>query len=258
MAILAKASLFASLSIYTPLSSLSSDVYPLPPPTTLLGALAYPYNRYSSELRENIDGCSTATKIFKSIIYAAAGSYKPYTVTRTIERVYQHPYLRKDHWNKLGMAYSIAVRPIAIARELYILYIVRDDDADMLKRFVYGITRLGRKESLVAIDEVDIKPIHRIATHGRRACSTRFYFPKRIAVEIPPQGRGDLMVLDMPIIARENFCKGTTPVTERFIVPSPFTESAIDIELNEYGVILRMEFDGRILEIPVPKDVVGG
>lgn len=252
-AVLAEVSTYSSIAVYMPYASISAGAYPLPPPTTIVGALSYAYRRSLNDLRELMaDGCSPAVELVekKKVLYAAAGILKPITISKAVERLYQHVYLKKQHWKKPEMAYTVGVRPIVTVDRLQIFLIVSDKD---LARYCYGMTRLGRKESLIAVDNVVVVPVREALTQNR-LCDTAFYFPRSIVKDYSP--RDMWMEIDMPILHRDNYSKRTT-VLETYVVPKPYTGVKTTVELNDDGVALSIRTaDGRVAEVPVPRRVI--
>jgi CRISPR-associated protein Cas5a/b/c len=252
-AILVEVTPYNFLSTYTPYASTSANVYFLPPPTTLVGALAYAYRRslgIFKELRD--DGASDAVELVeKGIVrYTAAGVDEHFTVANTVERVYQHPYLRKKYWKKEEMTYTVGVRSHVFLRRLYILYIVTSKE---VARYSYAITRIGRKESLVSVDKVLVAPVKELVDYKSETCETGFYFPVSIAKNYTPKDAW--IEIEMPKLVKENFIKKTVAV-ERFAVPKPFTFSRATVELEKNGAILKVGLDNKVFAIPVPKDVL--
>jgi CRISPR-associated protein Cas5a/b/c len=251
-AVLAKTSAFGSLATFVPYSTVSANTYPLPPPTTLVGALAYAYLRSRNDFRELAsDGSSLASELLKSraVLYAVAGTDEPFTIIQTTERVYQHIYLRAEHRKRMDMAYTVGVRSGTILKNFYMFFIVSDSE---LAKYCYAITRVGRKESLVAVENVEVTPLSKAVTEGRY-CETYFYFPMSIAEEYGPTDMW--MQIDMPTLVQENFAKRGI-VTERFVVPKPFTLTRATVRLNESGVVLKVRSGSKVFEIPVPRSVV--
>lgn len=252
-AVLAEVSTYNTISIYTPYVSISANTYLLPPPTTIVGALSYAYGRSLNNLRELTEnGYSQAVELIekKKVLYAAAGIVKPITVSRTIEKLYQHIYLKKPHWKKPEMAYTIGVRPIVTVDKLQILLVVSDKD---LVRYCYGITRLGRKESLVAVDNVVSVPLREALTKIE-FCETSFYFPRSIARDYSPR---DLWIeVDVPVLHRDNYAKRTV-VSELYVLPKPYNYAKATVHLNENGIALKIRTrDEKIVEIPIPRQAI--
>ncbi|MEM2354179.1 MAG: type I-A CRISPR-associated protein Cas5a [Desulfurococcaceae archaeon] len=171
---------FSGLSIFYPYTSTSAPVHPLPPPTTLLGAIAYPYMRQYQV--EDVEGGSAAAKFLDYIVYAVAGC-KGYVITRDVERVYQAIYQRKERWKEefKDLWYTIAVRGIVkyLEDKLYTLYLSKNPD---VLKYAYGITRIGRKEGLVVVKSVTIKQLNEVLVHASYNTSfeTLFYTPATI------------------------------------------------------------------------------
>lgn len=251
-AVILEITTFGPISIYTPYSTTSANTYFLPPPTTLVGALAYAYKRSLNDFKEIVDeGVSPAVKLIenKEVLYASAGIDKPYTFTKSVERVYQHIYLRPEHWKKLDMAYTVGVRAAIIVDKLYAFYITSNKD---IARYGYGVTRIGRKESLVSVDNVCITPLRDAVSRGR-VCETGFYFPLSIAKDY---GEKDIWIeIDMPTLSRDNFLKRSL-ITEKYVLPKPFVFRKTVVELNDAGIAIQIKCGGKEMEIPIPRRVV--
>jgi CRISPR-associated protein Cas5a/b/c len=249
-AVLVEISTFGPISVFIPYASTSANTYLLPPPTTLVGALAYAYKRSLNDFKElDEDGSSPAFEMIDKglVLYASAGVDEQYSFTKSVERVYQHIYLRSKYWSDVDMTYTVGVRSATIARKLLAFYIVSSKD---VARCSYGIVRIGRKESLVSVDNVVIAPLKEVLSN-ERSCDTVFYFPLSIAKKYS----GDTWIeVDMPKLVKENFEKKTV-VTEKYVVPKPFAFSRATVELNEYGVTIKMNVCGNIFAIPIPRKV---
>lgn len=249
--VLVEAATFGPIATYTLYSTVSASTYLLPPPTTLVGALAYAYLRSRNNFRELVsNGVSPAVELVKSgtVLYAVAGVDEPFTLVQTVERVYQHIYLRDEYRVRMDMAYTVGVHSSIAVRRLYMLFIVSDKD---MARYCYAITRVGRKESLVAVESVEVAPLSSVVTKNRY-CETYFYFPLSIAEEYGPPGMWTQ--IDMPTLVQENFVKKSV-VVERFVLPKPFTLKRATVKLNESGVVLKMRSKDRVFEVPIPKSV---
>ncbi len=236
------------VAVYYPQATTTAPIYPLPSPTTLLGALAYPYLRKNSGIEAvNIGGklYSPAVKILEKVSYVAAGS-EGYLPSREVERVHQVIYMRKQHWEKLDLYYSIGVRGNAhyLDDNLYLLYIVDDKG---LADYAYGIVRVGRKEGLVVVDEVIVEEVNKtVKSIGKGIFRTLFYFPTKIA--ICPEGNA--LRMPMPILIKENFSEeALAPVTEEYCIPRL---GEVVSELKSPGALISVGG----YNIPVPKEVV--
>ena len=231
---------FSGISVFAPLASTSAPVYPLPPPTTLVGALAYPLLR--SKYSREVDGeYSTAHRLLNNVVYATAGA-KGYSVSRDVERIYQAIYQRKERWEKLeykDLWYGIGVRGVAtyLDDKLYVVYISRDE---LVLKYVYGITRVGRKESHVAPRRIIIGKVEDFIKYVN-SFETIFYVPTRIAE------CEDTLTIAMPRLSRHNFEKTTQPELEDFYVPRGLGSMQCNVKDGE-GLVL--EIDGFTLAVP--------
>ncbi len=242
-AVLVKLRTPAGVSIYYPLATTTAPHYPLPPPTTVAGAIAYSYLRLreSSELAEN--NYSPTVKILDKLKYASAGA-EGWTRSREVERIYQLPYQRKERWDELALAYTIGVRGSShYANDtLYLFYVTTESS---LPKYAYGITRVGRKENLVSVDAVYYEDLNKtIKAIGKGVFETYFYFPKEIAVSANAE------VISMPKLSKENFGRTTTPLLEDYYLSNGL--EPIRGELKSSGALVRIEDH----EIPVPRTIL--
>jgi len=240
---LIKVQTFSPISIATPLTYLSSPVYTLPPQTTLLGALAYPLLRSSPEEFEQ--GCSSAVKLLDYVVYATAGA-EGYTVTRTIERMYNTVYQKIERWvstdrggsEKLRWGILVTGYVTYLNNALYILYISRSRD---MLQYVYGITRIGKKEGLVSVEEVLIDEVDKYIDASAIKTETVFYVPRHLAECYPAK------VYSMPILHRDNFCQNIRPQVQEFYVP--LETGRMVCRVLDNAAVLRV----KDLEIVIPK-----
>ncbi|MHB9301897.1 type I-A CRISPR-associated protein Cas5a [Thermofilum pendens] len=238
------------ISVSIPFVLTSSDSYPLPPPTTLVGALAYPYLRVKGQYSEYLDGFSPAKELLGKVVYASAGVASMYTVSRTVERVLQAPYLQPHNLRSVDMFYTVGTRMLVYTDALYAFYVVNDPD---LVKCAYGIFRLGRKESLVSVSKVVAEPLDKVLSYETEAC-TRFYFPKKISDNL----LGPYEEIDMPVLDESNYRGSTKPLTERFVVPPPFEEREVCVELNNEGAVVEIATERGAVGIPIPRRVKDG
>ncbi|MBP1449586.1 MAG: type I-A CRISPR-associated protein Cas5 [Thermoproteus sp.] len=196
------------ISVYYPLAALSAPAYPLPPPTTLVGALAYPY--HIRHRRRNESGPeSPAAELLKSgkVLYASAGA-EGYIQTKQVERVFQAPYLEEKYRKEPETLFSVGARGgVNYANDaLHLFYVVKDRE---LADLAWGITRIGRKEGLVAVGDVIMEEMR---CREERSAVTLFYTPKRLAV-------CDGGAVSMPKLIPENFSERPSPEVEEFWIP---------------------------------------
>ncbi|MCL7389803.1 MAG: type I-A CRISPR-associated protein Cas5a [Thaumarchaeota archaeon] len=256
-ALLVELGVFLEVSIGPPLIGPASPPLPVPPPTTLLGALAYPY------LREQgvpevvyVDGkpCSPAVRIIEKVHYASAGFYGRIE-QRTLERVIQAFYLREQYLSDVKKLWSVSQRGFTSYADdrLYLFYIVSDPE---LAKYAYGITRVGRKESIVVVRNVIVKPLEELISKERDG-STIFYTPKNCAKVC--EGSFEFK---MSKLHKDNLCKTVKPeILEEYYVPG---FDGMKCRASDEGVFLWLpvdEVEDDVLRdypmILVPKDVLG-
>ncbi|MEM1604553.1 MAG: type I-A CRISPR-associated protein Cas5a [Zestosphaera sp.] len=247
-AVLVKIRAPAGVSIYHPLATTAAPSYPLPPPTTLAGALAYSYLRTTEftelvEVEKTRNTYSPTILILDKIAYAAAGA-EGWMLTKDIERVYQLIYQRMERWGLLELAYTVGVRGNTYYPNdrLYLLYILKDEE---LAKHAYGITRIGRKENLVSVEDIIIEELSKvIKSVGSGTFKTYFYLPEEIAVCTNHE------IISLPKLTKENFGTTTSPATERYCVSKGL--GAVRGELKSSGVLIEIDD----FEIPVPRQVM--
>ena len=254
---LVKMQTFSPISIAVPLTYLSSPVYPLPPQTTLLGALAYPLLRNSPKELEQ--SCSPTVKLLDHVVYATAGA-EGYTITRTIERMYNTVYQKSSRWIEADKAEATPIDRKGekggeklrwgilatgyvtyLNNSLYILYISKSID---ILQYVYGITRIGKKEGLVSVEEVLIDEANKYIDASATKAETIFYVPRHLAECYPAK------VYSMPILHRDNFCQSIRPQVQEFYVPLEVGKMVCRVLDN--ATVLRV----NDLEVVIPKTVL--
>ncbi|MEM0297601.1 MAG: type I-A CRISPR-associated protein Cas5a [Zestosphaera sp.] len=244
--VLVKARAPAGVSVYYPLVTTTAPIYPLPPPTTLVGALAYPYVRTEKSvelMEEGGEAYSPAVLILNKVLYVAAGA-EGWMPTRDVERVYQLIYQKRTRWNMLGLAYTIGVRGniYYLNDRLYLLYILTDVG---LAKYAYGITRVGRKENLVSVEDVLIEELSKVVKSvGSGTFETYFYLPEEIAVCTNHE------IVSLPKLTKENFGRTTSLNTDKYCVSKGLR--TVVGELKSTGALIRIDD----LEIPVPRQII--
>jgi CRISPR-associated protein Cas5 subtype I-A len=240
------------VSVFYPATVTSSRSYPLPPPTTLAGALAYPRLRLSSRSEDAVESgrhYSATVRILDEVKYAAAGALG-YIESRDTERGFQLIYQRRQRWDRIDLAYTVGVRGVVFYLDdvLYALYVVRSRE---LASYAYGLTRLGRKESHVITRRVVVRALEEVLVEERERFETPFYYPADVAT-----CKGGI-VMDLPVLHRDNFTPRVSPITKPFCVPRgspPTGDRAFPLsgELTERGLLISVEG----VDIPVPREVV--
>jgi len=251
--VLVELDVFSEISVAPPLIAPSTTTLPAPPPTSLLGALAYPYLR-EKKIPEMIyvDGklCSPAMELLNSVHYASAGYYARIE-QKLLERVNQTFYLRRAHLGKVEMIWTVAQRGMVNYADdkLFLFFIISDQ---RLIGYAWGITRIGRKESIVIVRNITAKPLKDLVTNEREGI-TRFYAPKYIAEWCEGSTEVEMYILDT-----DNLCKAKTPKTEKFLIPN---YDGMYCRASDKGVFLKI--DAQVANsqesflILVPRNLVG-
>ncbi|MEM0240969.1 MAG: type I-A CRISPR-associated protein Cas5a [Candidatus Nezhaarchaeales archaeon] len=212
-AMLVKLQVFSDVAVHLVYTSASSPVYMFPPPTTLLGALAYPYSISKGVSSEVVKGtCSPAIELIDKVPYASAGS-KGYVGYRFLERILQLPYLKKEHQKDINRWWGVAQRGgiVFYDDELYVLYIIRDPE---IAKYAWGIVRIGRKESHVSVREVYVKKVTEVVSPESDIVYTYMYAPARLFYSCE-----NAVKIQLPIISSENMCASDIHRVDEFYVP---------------------------------------
>jgi CRISPR-associated protein Cas5a/b/c len=256
-ALLVELEVFSEISIGPPLIGPALPALPAPPPTTLLGALSYPYLREQTipeVVYVNNKMCSPAVKLIDKVHYVSAGFYGRIE-QRALERVIQTFYLRKEHLKDVMKLWSVAQRGLTVYADnkLYLFYVISDPE---LAKYAYGITRVGRKESIVVVRSVVLKPLKELVTNELDGL-TIFYTPKECAERC----EGSFEV-KMSTIHEDNLCKTLTPkVVEKYYIAG---FDGMRCKASDNGLFLRLPVDEvedvTLREYPmilVPKKAIG-
>lgn len=256
------------VSVNLPIISRSGGAFYLPPPTTLVGALAFAYIKGSGSQYELLkDGkfiYSPAVLLLNEVAYACAGAYF-YTYTRMLERVFTIIYQRKTRVEELRrvatgepiknekelrtalrLAFGVASRGAITSDRLLLFYLLRDEK---LAKCAHGIVRLGTKESRVTVKRVVVYDDVKSLRTDVDVVKTPFYTPEKCA-----QFSNGIRV-EMPIIDKRNFTELFVPVVDTFIIPRPYSTEPMNVYISRNCTAFRLEED---LYVVVPKDIVEG
>ena len=155
--------------IKPPYLSLGGQSIPYPPPTTLIGALAYPYMRYRNDYREIVfirgKPHSPAVELLDKVKYAVLGFPSPLAIQVTdINKYYTYAYLRKEHRRNEKMWSSVVgVTKTYSPVKAIIAYLVNEKYTELVEKIARGITRIGSKESIVSVTRTSVvkKPVEK-------------------------------------------------------------------------------------------------
>jgi CRISPR-associated protein Cas5 subtype I-A len=200
------------ITIKPPLLSTASTTYVVPPPSTLFGALYYAYASYFGNYQEVVESngrkCSPVVNwIVKKRAGGTSGgngangdyggvvnrvaTEEPILIDATMiinEPLYQQPPVthtieRAFNWirsSKEKQVFTVGYIGLSFIKSATIIYVVRDDYLEDLKRVAWGIVRIGRKEGLVSVDRVyDVEPLN--SPIGVQFINVVGYFPYNAA-----------------------------------------------------------------------------
>ena len=171
-----------------------------PPPSTLLGALAYPLARsldWSEVLLGDGKEVSGADRVRKFVVSAHAKLSSSLAVKADINRVFwfdRHPQRKEVKTDAIALE-RVYTSPVPGAREseMELIYIVRSEPASrvlgekwvpLLEAGGWSLTRVGQKEGLVSVE--DVKLAEARVLEGNKV-KTSFYFPLEACFS-PPRG----------------------------------------------------------------------
>ncbi len=260
--------------------SAAAHPYLAPPPSTLIGALAYGLSvvKGFSECLE-VDGglYSSAVKAkelvrWAAFAYAAKGKVFGLPAPHTdMVKVFRLPYQRgaRHTWDQKDMWFGACGhgKVYAPLMGFKILYLIDDDRAsgelsehDIVKA-CYSICRLGSRESLVSVTNVEVS--RRIEELTRCPVKTRFYFPRRL-VKSYREEQG--IVISLPIPSHTMFAvKPQRPVTladhEDYVVPSSLPHLRAPGETTVYALAeeaaaIAVRFSSGEEVVIAPKEVI--
>jgi len=258
--------------------SAAANPYPVPPPTTLVGALAYGYaiTKGVAECFEAKGYYSTAAKIFDHVLWASFGFKKlneqcftPCTdMIRMFSLIYQRGERHKWKYYYEGMWFGVRGHGKVYYPNggFMIVYLLDDgiqklfESHNALIKAASAIPRIGSRESLVSIATVKTSSkIEKISTPFK----TSFYFPTRLVKYLDED---HVISTSLPIITKEFYAIKRSPVLpgahEDYFVPvqsrgfwSPGEVTIYELASEASG--LRIIFDGEShVDLVVPTDVV--
>ena len=165
-------------SVVKPTAAKAKSAFYLPPPTTLIGALSY--YKFRGIDTDNVGklGGSPAYRLKGVKATAKLLSYGTYIedVVRNIVSYFQRPERRLDPNYKFnvvptGKVYS----PGGI---MVVVYVTDSLSAKALEKMSWGIIRIGCKECLVSVEDVEIGEAKRVSG----AVNTSYYFPDTVKI----------------------------------------------------------------------------
>ncbi|MGC9113017.1 type I-A CRISPR-associated protein Cas5a [Acidilobus sp.] len=166
-----------------PIKARAKPSYLLPPPTTLIGALSYgAFRGLDSDFLGEYVG-SPAYKLQSKIKGAFASFSKDFSgtyiedIVRNVTYYYER-YKDRSHWYNVvptGKVYSPG-------QEIKVVYLADSLSSGELARLSWSIVRLGCKECLVSVKDVEIGE----AKEVKGKIATPYYFPADVKLLSSP------------------------------------------------------------------------
>lgn len=243
-----------------PFLALGGRSLPYPAPTTLVGALAYPYVRSRGDTREvvfiNKKPYSPAIMLLDKVRYAVMGYPKPSTTQVTdMNRYASYSYLKSEHRKNMRMWFAVmGVGKNYIQHKSVIAYAVDSKWSIEIGRTAWGITRIGSKEGLVSVTRVTV--IDKPKTISSRIVRTIFPIPASI-VKTPLRSYDKIRLWKL---SRETYSSTSDPekYMEEYYVPRHpggvyGGEMIIEAD-QERSIVYDTQYYGPLV---VPRDIVG-
>jgi CRISPR-associated protein Cas5a/b/c len=212
-------------SVSVPFASKAKPSFYLPPPTTLVGALAYGKFRGVDNRAEKGKMVSPA---FGLKVRAAASYERDFLggyiedIVKNVIMYFQRKERRLEERYRYGIVPTGKVySPNGVIKVVY----VADMDRGELEKLSWSITRLGCKECLVSVEDVEIGDAKKVK--GR--VKTSYYFPADVKVI---SGRVEYV----DFWDENGYIWGSSGNTLRYAIPVvgyPLTYNEVEVEANE-------------------------
>ncbi|MEM1898807.1 MAG: type I-A CRISPR-associated protein Cas5a [Sulfolobales archaeon] len=245
--VVVKARIFWGYSIKQPTQTAAQDSIPLPPPTTVLGAIAAPYAKYfklPETLKIGGNTYSTTAKLLIDdlIKYCSAGLLESTAVkysdtSRSIMLIYQKHKERKYHFaaQAVGKVYTPSWK-----ENLLLVYIVDDKYSELISKISWGIISLGSKEGIVSVCDVITSDVKKLEVRNQLV-KTPFITPSRIA--FCEAGCAEIKLCR---ISPDSYLSGSVCVEEDYLVP-------IHPDVRDlYGGLMRVRPNDKAAVVEVP------
>lgn len=186
-------------SVKRPLFSASQPALLVPPPTTLLGALARAaayFHGWPETIQEGQALYSSARLLLEKIRWAAAALVDERFVgpllgpaeTRDLTRALIAPYQRADHAYP-GSPMLFGVQPhgkvYAPSMRVAVFFLATDEKVGDYARCILSV---GSKESVVSVDGVEVSEVRVVGAHEVETC---YYFPSDLGDVLQSPGNAE-------------------------------------------------------------------
>ena len=235
-------------SVKKPLYTATQPSFKIPPPTALLGALAYSASVIEEDYREIVKiGDDLGSKVLKYLDVCPWVTYRlldhefrhvdtrVLAETKDIVRIIQSLGVRTEHI-RVGsaMLWGIATYGKVFMPGSFIeaLFVARKEG---LERYVWGLTRLGTRESIISVNNVELIDFEVVDKADE--VETPYIFPRSLATQV--EGEYDVVELPKPQLEWFIFKLGKVPseLIEHFIVP---VKGAVKVRPSNKAYIIKL------------------
>ena len=169
-------------------ASKTRESYLVPPPTTLIGALAYGYSRLHRmpELHPRQVGSSSAEEVRRLVVSVNESVKSPLFQYADLSKIRWY-YIREKEARfdavALGKVYKGFSRGVG---DLDVVYVVREEShMKTIAVSAHSIVRVGGSHGLVSVENVEYGPLQ--CSPSETDTKTRYSFWEDLAVNVSPQ-----------------------------------------------------------------------
>jgi len=214
-------------SVVKPTAAKAKSAFYLPPPTTLIGALSYYKFRGIDTDRVGKIGGSPAYKLKGVKATARLASEGTYIedIIRNVLSYFQRPERRLDPTYKFGVVPTGKV--YSPGGTLVAVYLTDTMSKEELERLSWGIIRIGCKECLVSVEDVEIGEAKKVSAK----VTTKYYFPDRVKIVENEEFTEYVTFWD-----EKAYLWGEEGTPERYVVPLriyPLKSKEVTVEAKE-------------------------
>jgi CRISPR-associated protein Cas5a/b/c len=244
-------------SIRQPNYARRQPCYLLPPPSTLIGALAYPLALNNGEgeyyLHESKTIVSSPKKLIGPVL-AASACYSPNSkaiMSEDINRYLILQFQRKPRRAEPKYRFGVvpAGKVYAPSAEMQLVYAIDGEKCsqtlgenwkDRLLSAAYSITRLGSREGILCVKKAELHEANEV---NDKTINTRFYFPQDTAdLSTINNYSGDYYIEEFPDPNIEDIWKWNNERNQlrTYIVPgrrAPIESSDIEVKVKHAFVV---------------------
>ncbi len=232
-----------------PFSKSRPSIY-FPPPSTLIGALAYPLSRQTGmpEILQKGIFVSSADFLLKFIKSVHLRPKYAYAVKSDLSRVYWVHYARREAKSDAVALEKVYTFPIQSSGypEMDVIFLVdassaeRNLGGDWMKKLVsacWSIVRVGQKECIVSAESVKMQEAQEV---GRSYVEISYYTPLEAIKRIMPEDETEYQIIEYynPWLSGIGDYAGAHRTS--YIIPfseKKLTPTVVKAEVSENGVV---------------------